>query len=134
MPMGRGLSGSEVAYITALSPTAIGAAGSSDPFDLSNFTWGTVKVTCDSANLVVNVARSATSNGTFAQIGASLQSVASKTVVRSFTMDSSAVWYLVSYDNGNAGSITPDITLIAQGARRTPIEQDSNTSVISSVL
>ena len=135
MPLGRGLSGSEVKYILALSPVAVAAAGSTNAFDLSGFVGPvTLGVAANSANLTINVMRSGTSNGTFAAIGASLQSEASKLVVRNFHLNGSPTWYKLSYDNNNAGSITPTAFLAVQQPRQTPINQDSNTTVLSNVL
>lgn len=135
MPLGRGLSGSEVKYILALSPVAVAAAGSTAAFDLTGFSGPvTVGVAANSANLTVNVMRSGTSNGTFAAIGASIQSQASKLVVRNFALNGSPTWYKLSYDNNNAGSITPVLFMAVQQPRQTPINQASTTSVLSNVL
>lgn len=135
MPLGRGLSGSEVKYILALSPVAVAAAGSTNAFDLTGFEGPvTVGVAANSANLTVNVMRSGTSNGTFAAIGASIQSQASKLVVRNFALNGSPTWYKLSYDNNNAGSITPVLFMAVQQPRQTPINQASTTAVLSNVL
>ena len=131
-------SGSEIKYITALSPGHLGAGGSTGVHDLSEFSFATLLVTGGSvgAHVTFNVERSGASNGTFAQIGASLQLTAGsgQTKVRSFAVESSAVWYKVSYDFGNAGSFNGAIHLIGQDARRTPITQHASTTVSSDVL
>ena len=64
----KGLGTSEIKYITALSPTAISAAGSSNAIDLSKFTHGTLIVSAGStaaATINLDLLRSGTSNGTF---------------------------------------------------------------------
>jgi hypothetical protein len=133
MPLGRGKSGSEVKYIVGLSNLAVAAAGSSNPVNLKDSGFVNVLVAADSDDLVVNVERSATSNGTFNQIGCSLQSVASGLAVRSFRMGSPN-WVKVSYDNGNAGSINAVILLEAQEMRQTPVNQETNVTVYSTIL
>lgn len=129
----RGLNGSAIQYISALSPTTFAAAGSTNAFQLQDVKHLTVGVFANSADAVVNVERSATSNGTFAQVGLSIQSQASGLVVRSMPLNSSATWYKASYDNGNAGSVTATIMFVGQGMRNVPINQDSNTTVLSDI-
>lgn len=132
--IGRGLSGSEIQYVNVLSPVALATPGSSTAYNLANATFGTVVVQANSADLTVHVQRSATSNGTFQGFGCSLVSVASKTAVRSWAANSSAVWYRAAYTNSDLGSIIATITLVGQGERVTPVEQLNGTVVSSTVL
>src|SRR3990167_7168286 len=105
MPIGRGLSGSQTYRVQALSPVALATPGSTTPVNYGEFGWGTLIAIANSAAYRINVERSATSNGTFAQIGCSLTTTASEASQRSFTMESSAIWYRVSYDNNDQGSV-----------------------------
>lgn len=132
--LGAKLSGSEVKYVQGLSPVALGAAGSGTAFDAAGFSFGTLLVSCNSANFTVNLQRSTTSNGTFGNWGASLTGVASKLAVRSFVLTGSPTWYKVAYDNNGAGSVTPFIGIVLQGAYQTPVNQESTTNVFSTVL
>ena len=131
----KGLDTSAVKYINALVPAAISAAGTTTAVDLSDFTYGTVLGTAGStgaAAITVNVQRSGTSNGTFASIGCSMVlNVKDKTKVRSFTANSSAVWYKLAYTALGGGSPIVALYLIGQGARKAPITQDSNTTSYS---
>lgn len=127
------LNGSAVQYISALSPTVVAAAGSTNAYDLSKGRRLTVKVHADSDDLVVNVERASASNGNFAQTGLSLTSNASGMSVRSMPLQSSDVWYRASYDNGDAGSITAVIEFEVQGQYFSPITQDANTVSFSDV-
>lgn len=130
----NGLNGNSVKYLSALSPTAVADPGSSNPVNLGGAgRWGTLLVHSDGAGAVVNVLRSGTSNGTFNAIGASLTTLASKLGVRSFSMQSSAVWYKISYDDNGAGT-TLAVTLAVQGQRDIPVVQDANTFVNSDVI
>jgi hypothetical protein len=131
--IGRGLNGSAVQYVTMLSPVALATPGSTTAYDLREATHGTVVVTANSADLAVHVQRSGTSDGTFQGFGASLQSVASKTAVRSFAMNSSAIFYRVAYTNANLGSIISTIHLLTQGNRTVPVTQLTGTVVSSDV-
>lgn len=134
MGMGRNKSGSELGYILGLSPVAFGAPGSGNPFPVGQFTWGTLVVAANSAGAVFNVEGSIASNGTFAQVGASIQSVASGVVTRSFALGMSQTYLRLTYDNNNAGSVTATALFVMDGARRTPINQHANTTVLSNVL
>lgn len=136
-----GKNGSAIKYLTALSPVALAVAGSTGVSNLAGFEFGTLIVSTGSAasgtGYVVNVMRSGTSNGTFASFGASLAISVKRgegTYVRSFTMDSSAVWHRVSYDNNNGGSVTAAILLALDGARSVPVNQEADVVVSSDVL
>ena len=137
-----GKSGSQLKYILALSPALYGAAGSTGVSNLGQFGFGTVLVTLGSGGsagtnrVLVNVLRSGTSDGTFGAFGASFQSLSagSQMYVRSFTIDSSAVYHKVSYDNNNNGSMNLAIHLVLQAAHLTPVDQDSSCTVFSDVL
>lgn len=137
MPLGRGLTGSEVKYISALSPIGIGAAGSSNAIDLSGFEFGTMLVAIGSANdgqaNTFHLLRSATSDGTFNGFGASVGTVPNGSLVaRSFTVGSQ-VWHKLYYNNVS-GSMNAAVILEMQGARHTPVDQDSKTTVYSTIL
>lgn len=131
--------GSAIKYVLAVSPVGagLGAAGSSDPVDFSQMSWGTLLATMGSGNnFTASVERSATSNGTFAQFGASvtLTTGSGQVAARSFTMDSSAVWYRVAYSNNGAGSVNPAVYLIGADVADVPITQHTNTTVYSDVV
>ena len=115
----KGLDGSTIKYYTALSPTAISAAGSSNPVDLSAATFATLIVDAGSggaATVNVSVLRSGTSNGTFNTNGASVSaSILGNKYVRSFVLGSSAVWHRVFYTATGAGSPSMNIIIAAQG-------------------
>lgn len=131
----HGLNGSAIKYISALSPTTFTDAGSSNAFNIGAARWLNVLVHSDSAEAVFNVERAGASNGTFAQVGLSIQATASQLVVRGMPLQSSAVWYRVTYDNeGAAGSALASVIFEVQGHSPVPVEQDSNTTVLSDVL
>lgn len=131
----KNFSASEILFQTLASPVGLGAAGSTNPVDLSNYQFGNFFVLSNSDSGVLNVMRSATSNGTFAAIGASLATKASGIAVRGVALNSSAVWYKLSYDNNNAGSIIYAAGVLGMGARRTPLPtQPTTTQTYSSVL
>lgn len=134
----RGQTGSQLKVATALSPGHLGVGGSTNPIDFSNFQYGLLNVVAGSiaATLTVNVERSSASNGTFAQMGASVTLTAGsgKTAVRAFPMDSSAVWYRASYNFGGTGSLNGVIQLIGQIPRVTPITQDNNTTSFGTIV
>jgi hypothetical protein len=130
--LGRNLNGSQIQYISALSPFNVEGAGSTPAFDLSAGTYLTVKVHTASDDLVVNIERSTASGGTFGQIaGLSLTGNASGLRVRSMPLESSAVWHKASYSMEPNGSALTSIEFEVQGQRATPINQDSNTVVWS---
>lgn len=137
------LSGSHIKYIQALSPGHWNAAGSTGPSNFGGFEWATLLVTVGcavsanaTARLTVDVERSGTSNGTFANFGASLPSLSagSQMFARSFRVDSSAVWHRVTYNNNNNGSVNAGIIVALAAARVKPVDQDSQTTVYSDVI
>jgi hypothetical protein len=128
------LNGSANKFVAALSPIALAVAGSTNAVDFSDFTHITYGVISNSESGSLDLLRSATSNGTFAAFGASLTTKASGIRLRTANAQSSAVWYKVSYDNNNAGSIINAIFVIGQGSRKIPVgAQHANTSVYSDV-
>lgn len=131
---GRGLSGSETKYYNALSPMHNATLGSSNPINLGGFTFATLIAAAGSINnFTVNVKRSATSAGTFADFGASINlATGSQLVVRSFTIDTSAVWHRVTYEQ--TGSANVALIMQLQGARTVPVDQESGVSVLSTIL
>lgn len=128
------LNGSANAFVLALSPTTINAAAAStDPFDFSDFTHLTAVVHSNSGGTTFSLVRSATSDGTFSEFGASIPIAASGISVRTVVAQSSAVWYSVAYGQLTV-SATPTILLIGQGSRKIPIgSQLSGTTVYSDV-
>lgn len=134
----KGLDGSAIKYITALSPTAISAAASSNPFDLSGHTFATLLVTAGStgaATITAAVQRSSASNGTFQPFGASISAaVLGGTHVRSFAVATSAVWHKVYWTATGAGSPVMAAYLIGQGTREVPIDQPTGTTSYGTVL
>ena len=131
--IGRGLDGSAIQYISAVSPVNLSVGGSSAPFDLAKFQQGTVLLHCVSADGTAHVMRSATSDGTFGAFGCSVPGDASGLSVRSFGVNTSATWHKIQYSNEDAGSMLTSIIVLAQGARFVPVEQNSNTTVYSTV-
>lgn len=138
-----GKSGSQLKYILALSPALYNSAGSTGVSNLGQFKFGTVLISMGSGGsggagnrVMVNVLRSGTSDGTFGAFGASFQSLSagSQMYVRSFTIDSSAVYHKISYDNTNGGSMGLAIHLVLHAANLTPVDQDSQTTVYSDSL
>lgn len=137
-----GKNASALKVLTALSPALYGAAGSSNASDLSGFGFATLIVSIGSGGsagttrLLFDVERSGTSGGTYAKFGASLPAVSagSSVHIRSFTLDSSATWYRVSYDNNNNGSFCATALLQLQGSRSVPVNQENYVSSYSDVL
>lgn len=130
---GYGLNGSSIKYINALSPGDFNAAASSLPYNMGNYTWGTLVVNAGSINsgFEAHVLRSATSNGTFNGFGASIAfDTGSQMGVRSFPMNSSNLFYNVYYTNGT-GSAVVGIDLIAAGAREQPIPNQAASVTVS---
>jgi hypothetical protein len=133
----KGLDSSAVLYATALSPALTSSGGSSNPINLSKFTNGTLILTAGStaaATIAAYVLRSGTSDGTFQDFGASVSAaVLGKTHVRTFPINTSAVWHRVFYTHTGAGSPAVNILLAANGTRSVPINQDSNTTSYGTV-
>ena len=131
----KGLDTSAIKYVTALSSTAISAAGSSDAFDFSKFTHGTIVVSTGSdgaAAITVDVLRSSASNGTFHNFGASLvANTLGQLYVRSFTLGSSDVWYKTYRTALGGGSPAMVELFVLQGARDAPIDNESTTTSYS---
>jgi hypothetical protein len=132
----NGLNGSAIQYVSALSPLNVAGAGSSNAFNIgATGRWLNVVVATASDDLVVNVERSGTSNGTFAQTGLSIAGNASGIAVRGMPLQSSAIWYKVSYDMEGNGSAITSVLFEVQGQRDVPIlTQDTNTTVYSDVI
>jgi hypothetical protein len=133
--LARGLSGSEILYYNALSPMHNATLGSSNAIDLSEYTYGTLVLSSGSVNnFTVTVKRSATSAGTFGELASVNLATGSGLTVRSFVMDSSCVWYRLDYSG--TGSANVAAVMVAQGARRTPIDQASvgTATVLSTIL
>ena len=136
MPLGRGLSGSETKYIVGLSPTNVNAtasaAGTARQLG-SDFNWMTLLVNSAGSGTVVKVQRSASSSTGFADTGLSVLTDGSGLFVRSMPLNASPTWYRVNY-SASTGSRVTGVTLELSQPRRTPITQDSATTVFSTVL
>lgn len=138
----RSLNASGVQYINALSPTNVNYAGSTGASNFAGFETGQLVVIGSSApsaaGFMVKLLRSGTSDGTFAAFGGSISynsMVIKGTRVRSWSLDSSACWYLVAYNNSNGGSTgATAIEVVLKDARNVPITQNTNTTVFSDVL
>lgn len=131
----NGLNGSAIKYVNALSGVTFADGGSSNPFNIGDTgRWLNVLAVANSAQAVLKVLRSATSNGTFEETGLSIAPVASGLVVRSMPLQSSATWYKLSYDN-TGGSTTATVIFEVQGQRTIPVEsQAAGTTVLSDVV
>jgi hypothetical protein len=122
-------------YYNALSPMHNATLGSSNPVDLSEYTFGTLVLSAGSVNnFTATVKRSATSAGVFAEYASANLATGSTLVVRSFVLDGSAHWYKIEYSG--TGSANVAAVMVAQGARRTPIDQQSTNgaTVLSTIL
>mgnify|MGYP001608594551 FL=1 len=137
-----GKSGSTIKYLVALSSTNLAVIGSTNASNFAGYEFATLFVLASSApsaqGYVVNVMRSGTSGGTFANFGASV-AVTAKNLrglhVRSFSLDSSANWYKASYDNNNTGSGTIAIMFGLDAGRVAPVDtQDADVTLYSTVL
>ena len=130
--------GSAVKYIRAIAPDSYSSAASTTASNLSDFAWGTLVVTAGSiaGTLNCHMQRSATSNGTFAEFGASVTAFAEGDAgslkVRSFKMDSSAVFYKVTHLPSAAAEYAA--VVIASGARQVPVNQEDDVTIHSDVL
>jgi len=138
--------GSQVKYITALSAGAsnVSASAETGASNFAGFEFATLILSLGSppnlgtgGGLATCMLRSGTSNGTFSTFGASLTRASTgsrQTIVRSFSLDSSATWYKVGYDN-SAGVWNGTILVALHNPRWDPVDsQDSHTTVLSDVL
>ena len=135
--------GSQVKYITAITGASnVTTSGLTGASDFAGYEFATLIVSIASGGaapgLKVAMHRSGTSDGTFAAFGASLPGITtgSLTYVRSFSLDSSATWYKVSYDN-NVAQWIGSVIIALQNPRQAPVgTQDTgwNTTVYSDVL
>lgn len=124
-----GANASEILYLVALSPGHIASNGSTNASNFAGFEFATMVVVAGSTgsanSVVVNVQRSGTSDGTFANFGASTPgfgTTMSQLLLRSFTLDSSATWYRATYHNGG-GSVNMAVLFELQAPRVSPITQ-----------
>ena len=136
--LGDKLGGSAVKYITLSSPVAMNAAGSTNVYNASGFTWGTLVIAGGSANIAslkYKITRSSTSAGTFGDTGASIQITdgSGKAFVRSFAIDSSATYLRGEYDMTGATSATFAAVLELKGSYLFPVNQDPKTQVFSAI-
>lgn len=135
------LNGSVIKIVNALSGVAIAAAGSSNAVNYAGYEGAMLIVSTGSApaatGLLVNVERSATSDGTFGRFGASIQAAGTNNTVvtRSFSVNTSATWHKVHYTNGAGGSFIGNIEVLLHNARNEPVvSQSSNVTCLSDVL
>ena len=125
----KGIDTSAVKYYNLLSASEILGGGSGTAYDLSKFTHGTLVFSCGStaaAAMTGDMLRSSASNGTFHNFGASISAaIANSLHVRSFTLGSSDVWYKLYHTATGTGSPACAAVLVAQGARETPVDQET---------
>ena len=133
-----------IKYITALSPAGSrpGASAETGASNFAGFEYATIIAVMGSPNnaagggWVTCALRSGTSDGTFSQFGASLPGMSTgnrQTSVRSFAIDSSAVWHKIGYDNsGGAGGAIVAI-MVALHNPRVPFNNDSHVTTYSDV-
>ena len=138
--LGFSLGPSALKWIGLASPVALNAAGSGNAVNTQGFEWGTLFVLAGSTNVTtqtIHLQRSATSDGTFAEFGASIPNLvdASATLhVRSFALSSSAPWLRLIRTFTGATSSTAAVGLLLGGSRKFPVDQQSNTCPFSDVL
>lgn len=136
--LGDKLNGSVLKVIALSSPVALNAAGSTGVYNASGFNFGTLVISGGSTATQVRykITRSGTSDGTFGDIGASIQvrDGSANAYVRSFAIDASTPFLRGEYDITGATSATFVATLILGGARQFPITQDGRTTVYSDRL
>ena len=142
----QGYSGSYIKYITALSPATsrTGASAVTDASNFAGYEFATLIAVMGSptntagGGWVTCALRSGTSNGTFSAFGASLPGMTTgsrQTSVRSFSLDSSATWYRIGYDNSGGANANVAIIVALSKPRNAPVPtQDSFTTVFSDVL
>lgn len=134
------LNGSQVKIFTALS-SVTRTSGSTNASNFAGFEKGTIIVSTGSGDggLTLYVQRSGTSSGTFATVASVAQILAGalasgKTYVRSFTIDSSAIWHKLVYDKQAAGDTDAKVIFVLSAARLRPVDQHNDTTVYSDVL
>jgi len=136
--LGDKLNGSALKIIALSSPVALNLGGSTSVYNASGFNFGTLVISGGStaAQVRYKITRSATSDGTFGDIGASIQVVdgSANAYVRSFAIDASTPFLRGEYAVTGATSVTFAATLILGGARQFPITQDTRTTVYSDRL
>lgn len=134
--------GSTILVIPAVSANVAALTGlSSNGFNLAGYTGAMlIGATASHGSLdgaIFKVVRSATSNGTFSPFGMSLssnQGASGTTFVRSFLINTSAIWHKVVYNNGS-GSSVPYAFLLGFGARTQPVTtQNALVTVQADVL
>ena len=143
----QGYSGSYIKYIMALSPAGSrnGASAETGASNFAGYEFATLIATMGSPNnaagggWVTCAVRSGTSNGTFSAFGASLPGMSTgnrQTSIRSFSLDSSATWYKIGYDNsGGAGGAVVAIVVALSKPRSAPVPtQDTHVTIYSDVL
>lgn len=142
----QGYSGSYVKYITALSPATsrVSASMETGASNFAGYEFATIIVTMGSpANLgtgagwVTCALRAGTSNGTFSAFGASIPAMSTgsrQTSVRSFSLDSSATWYKIGYDNSGGANANVAILVALSKPRIAPVPTQSEHTVVYSDL
>ena len=134
-----GSNGSMHKYINALSGIQV-ASGSGGASNFVGYEFATLVALSGSVGGTTNlvVQRSATSDGTFGTwTGASLPAIGAsgKLIVRSFTLDSSAIWHRLVYDKTGTQLDNIQAAFILGAPRVVPVPtQDEDTTVYSDVL
>ena len=134
-----GKSGSEIKYVPVLSGVKI-ASGSTNASNLAGFEFATLIMITGSigGSTAVTIQRSGTSNGTFATytslVGISGSAGSGKIITRSFTLDSSAVWYRVVFDQNGTESNNMMTLLALQAPRLAPVDQHADVTNYSDTL
>lgn len=141
----QGFGGSYIKYITALSPSTsrTGASAETGASNFAGYEFATIIVVMGSptntagGGWVTCAVRSGTSNGTFSAFGASLPGMSTgsrQTAIRSFSLDSSANWYKVGYDNSAGANADVAIIVALSRPRNAPVPtQDSHVTIYSDV-
>lgn len=133
-----GFNGSHNKYITALSGVQI-ASGSTGASNFAGYEFATILALAGShgGTTNLNVLRSGTSDGVYAGFGASIAVTtgSGKMAVRSFRIDSSAIWHKLAYDKNGTESGDLSVAFILTCGRYTPVEtQHADTTVYSDVI
>ena len=139
-----GTNASHVKYINALSGQYVGS-GSTNASNFAGFEWATLILTTGSfrgGSVTLNVERSATSDGTFSTFGASTAAIVGGATtncghlfVRSFALDSSAIWYKLAYNTAGTDGKNLAAVFELSAARVNPVAtQDGNTTIYSDVI
>lgn len=133
--LGKNASANKI--VPALSGVQI-ASGSTNASNFAGYEFGTLIVASGSVGgtTLIALTRSATSNGTFGTFGASLPAIAAcKVVSRSWTLDSSAIFYRLVYDKTGTQSDNISAVIELRAGRVEPAPtQHADVTIYSDVL